>query len=223
MDRFLYGSPGYVAYMREHGHERGEKEFLESIAKDGMIAVDVGGHFGFTACAISRAIGPTGRLYCFEPVREHCRVAEDNILENRLTNVELMCTAVGDKPGTTWLYRDGAATSIARREGRQALSVRVVSLDGFFEERGLARLDLLNMDCEGSELLVLQGARGLLRSNPVKVFVEVHHEFLQSLGHSARDIIGFLEHLGYEVSSVSLSDLALGHDWEGCEYLYARR
>lgn len=222
MERFVYGSPAYEAHMRENTHARGEKDFLEGIAREGMVAVDVGGHFGFAACAISRAVGETGRVFCFEPVRKYRNVLEKNVRTNGLTNVEIVPAAVGKEAGTTHLYLGGGGTSVVPNEQRDRVTADVVCLDEFFTERDLGRLDLLNMDCEGSELLVLQGAQTLLSRNRTKVFAEVHHGVLSALGQSVHDIVDFLKGLGYEVSTVSLSDLSLGGDWEECDYLYAR-
>ena len=222
MERFVYGSPTYEAYMRESTHARGERDFLLSIAGRGMIAVDVGGHFGFAACAVSRAIGEAGRLFCFEPVAEFRDVLEDNVKANGLTNVAVVPSAVGKEAGTTTLYVDGGGTSIVPNQERDRVTSQVVRLDDFFRERGLESLDLLSMDCEGSEFLILQGAQALLSRHRTKVFAEVHHGVLGALGQSVYDIVAFLNGLGYEVSTVSLSDLTLGDDWDQCEYLYAR-
>ena len=106
---------------------------------------------------------------------------------------------------------------------REAVEVDLVQLDEFLGTRGQERLELLNMDCEGSELFVLQGAEEILKTNPVNVFVEVHHEFLKALGQSVHDLLGFLRGRGYSASTVSLSDLKRGENWDTCEYLYARR
>ena len=223
MDRFICGSPEYQAHMRENTHARGERDFLQSIAGRGMMAVDVGGHYGFAACAVSRAICKTGRLFCFEPVAEFREILEDNVKANHLTNVEVVPAAVGREAGTTHLYLDGGGTRVAPNVRRKRVVANVICLDEFFKERRLERLDLLNMDCEGSEFLVLQGAQALLSRNRTKVFAEVHHDFLNALGQSVHGMVGFLGGLGYQVSTVSLSDLSLGEDWEACEYIYARR
>jgi len=221
--RFICGSPEYEVYMQEHAHARGEKDFLQSIAGTGMVAVDVGGHFGLAACVISRAVGRTGRLFCFEPVAEYRQALEDNVTANGLTNVEVVPAAVGKEAGTTHLCLDGGGTSIVPNRQRDRVPAKLVCLDEFFQQRRLGRLDLLNMDCEGSELLVLEGAQALLSRNHAKVFVEIHHGFLKALGHSVHDIVGLLEGLAYKVSTVSLSDLSLGDNWNQCEYLYARQ
>lgn len=223
MQRFVFESAEYESFIQEHEHERGERRFLESIAEEGMIAIGVGGQYGLASCAISRAIGEKGRLYCFEPIPEYREVLEDNIEANGLTNVEVIAAAVGRERGRAEIYIDGGATSVVPKKGKETVTADVVCLDDFCRERGVSRLDLLNMDCEGSELFVLQGARGLLAGNRVKVFAEVHHGFLKELGLSAHEVVRFLEGLGYEVSSVRLSDVALGRDWETCDYVYARR
>ena len=223
MEKFIFGSAEYESYMREHEHERGERAFLESIAEEGMIAADVGAQYGPAACAVSRAIGPSGKLFCFEPIPEYREHLEENIKSSGLTNVEVIPSAVGRHAGEAKLHIDGGGTSIVPKEGKKTFTAEVVSLDDFFEARGVGRLDLIGMDCEGSELFVLQGAQKLLTTNSVKVFAEIHHGFLKELGFSARDIVRFLEGLGYTSWSVSLSDLSRGQDWDACDYLFASR
>jgi len=224
VERFVYESKEYKTFLEEHPHEHGEKKFLESIAEKGMTAVDVGGNSGMAACAISRAVGETGKVYCFEPIPEFREVLEENLNHNTLKNVEVVPAAVGKEPGTTHFHVDGTGTSIVPHgEGHEKMTASVVCLDEFFAERDLPGLDLLNMDCEGSELFVLQGARRLLSANRTKVFVETHHDLLKTLGQSARMIVDFLHELGYTVSSVTLADLNMGEDWESCEYLFAQR
>ena len=188
-----------------------------------MIAVDVGGNYGYAAIALAKSIGRSGILYCFEPVAEFFKVLISNIEGNRLTNVELLPDAVGKEEKEIRVYKDKGSTRIIPIEEGESVVARMVCLDDFFLSRRQIRLDLLNMDCEGSELFVLQGAERLLRDNRTKVFLEVHHDFLAKLGHSVHDIVGFLKGIGYSVSSVSLSDLHQGHEYEACEYLYAHK
>jgi len=77
------------------------------------------------------------------------------------------------------------------------------------------------MDCEGSELLVLRGAKETLLKNKVKIFCEVHHDFLKQLGQSIGDLVKYLQSLEFEVQSVSLNDLKVGSNFEKCDYIYA--
>ena len=94
-------------------------------------------------------------------------------------------------------------------------------MDALFAEEKLERMDLINMDCEGSELLVLRGVERILRKNKVKIFFEVHHDFLGNLGQSVRDIVEYLRGLGFQVYGISLDDLSLNEEIERPEYVYA--
>src|SRR5689334_19464358 len=38
--------------------------------------IDVGAHYGYTAIALSRMVGPTGRVFAFEPVRSTAQCVE---------------------------------------------------------------------------------------------------------------------------------------------------
>jgi len=78
------------------------------------------------------------------------------------------------------------------------------------------------MDCEGSELLALQGAKETLRENRVKIFCEIHRNFLGQLGQSTGDIVTYLQRLEFQVQSVCLNDLKVGNEFEKREYIYAR-
>ena len=77
------------------------------------------------------------------------------------------------------------------------------------------------MDCEGSELLVLRVVEETLSKNKVKIFCEIHHDFLKQLGQSFEDIVQYLHGLEFQVQSVSLNDLKTGNNFENCEYIYA--
>ena len=77
------------------------------------------------------------------------------------------------------------------------------------------------MDYEGSELLVFRGAEETLSKNKVKIFCEIHHDFLKQLGQSVEDIVQYLQGLEFQVQSVTLHDLKVGNNFENCEYIYA--
>ena len=49
MKEFLYGSPEFRTELAKSAHAAGEVEFLESIAKPGMRAIEIGGNHGVTA------------------------------------------------------------------------------------------------------------------------------------------------------------------------------
>jgi hypothetical protein len=76
-------------------------------------------------------------------------------------------------------------------------SVRVTTLDAFFEVEPVSRLDLVKVDIEGAELPFLRGAdRTLARFRP-HLIVEVADRTARNGGYRARDILAWLCRLGY--------------------------
>ena len=218
---FIYGSSGFRKYLEEHPYERGEVQFLESIAEEGMNAIDVGANMGMTTVTIAKRIGKRGRLYSFEPLPGPFGVLKQNLCSNGLKNVKAYQLAVTDQVGTVDVYEKGLSSGIVFEAGAQKLKVSSTAIDRFLIGEREKRVDLLNMDCEGSELLVLRGAKETLRENKLRIFCEIHHDFLRQLGQSIDDIVKYLTKLSFEVRAVSLHDLKMGTEFEKCEYIYA--
>lgn len=219
---FVYGSSVFRKYLEEHPHERGEIQFLESIAEQGMTAIDVGANTGMTTVAIAKRIGKKGRLYSFEPLPDPLGILKRNLCSNGLRNVKAYQLAVTDHVGRVDVYEKGLSSGIVFEVGARKFDVSTITVDRFIIGEGVKRLDLLNMDCEGSELIVLRGAKETLRANKLRIFCEIHHDFLRQLGQSISDIVQYLAELRFEVRAVSLDDLKMGNDFEKCEYIYAQ-
>jgi len=214
---FIYNSPAFESYLEGNSHIKGEVWFLRSICEEGMVALDIGGNIGITAVTIAKEVGKRGKVYTFEPVLENFEVLERNLTINGLKNVKALQLAVSDRVGRTDFY----GSSIVPREDAQKTSVRTTNLDTFSNKENLERVDLINMDCDGSELSALKGAGRILRRNDVKVFCEVHHDFLENLGQSVQDIVEYLKALGFQVYGVCLDDLTLNEEPDRPEYIYA--
>ena len=214
---FIYNSPAFESYLEGSSHVRGEIGFLRSIAEEGMVALDIGGKIGVTAVTIAKEVGKRGKVYTFEPVPENFKILKKNLIANGLKDVKAFQLAVSDRVGTMNFY----GSSIVPKEDAQKTSVETTTLDAFSDKEKLERVDLINMDCEGSELLVLKGAGRTLRRNKVKIFCEMHHDLLENLGQSVQDIVEYLKGLGFQVYGVSLDDLSLKEEIERPEYIYA--
>ena len=220
MELFLYDSPAFENFLKDNPHERGEVKFLESIVEEGMSVIDIGANIGIATVAIAKRIGG-GKLYSFEPVPEYFNTLKKNLSSNRLGNVRVYKLAMTDQVGRADFYQKGLSTGIIFEEGAEKFEVFATTMDRFLSEEKIERIDLINMDCEGSELLVLRGAKDTLRKNKVRIFCEIHHDFLKQLGQSIGDLVKYLQSLEFEVQSVSLDDLKVGNNFEKCDYIYA--
>jgi FkbM family methyltransferase len=221
MEFFLYDSPSFRDFLKDNPHERGEVRFLESITKEGMNVIDVGGHIGVTTVVIAKQVGKRGLVYSFEPVPEYFDILKKNLSANELENTQAFQLAVTDRLETIDFYQHGGFSGIIPDEGARKFQANTTTIDRFSNEQKIERLDLISMDCEGSELLVLKGAEESLRKNKVRIFSEIHHDSLKRLGQSVQHIVQYLQKLGYEVHSVSLDDLSVRSDFGNAEYIYA--
>ena len=194
---------------------------MNSIVEEGMKVIDIGANVGISSVAIARKIGERGKLHSFEPLPQYFDVLKENISSNGLENVEVYELAVTDQVGRAYFYQKELSSGIVFEEGAKKCEVPTTTIDRFLSGEKIERIDLINMDCEGSELLVLKGAEKTLHKNKVKIFCEIHHDFLKQLGQSIEDLIEYLQSLEFQVQSVSLNDLEVGNNFEKCEYIYA--
>src|SRR2546426_5601878 len=169
-------------------------ELLGFDLKKGMKIVDVGAHHGiYSIKAI--LVGASG-VVAIEPHPSNFKALKRNIAENRATSIIAVNAAASDRDGTTLLYESlySGQHSILSFE-TAAFNGKATQIPSYTLDTMLSNLqfdpDLLKIDCEGAELLVLQGANKLL-SQPRnrKVVVEVH-------SRDAREVETCLNRFGF--------------------------
>ena len=223
MNSFVFSSEEFQREVRESAHHAGQVEFLQSLLRPGMHVIEAGANRGVTAVAIAKEIGREGHLYAFEPVPQFYAELKENLLRNDAENVSTHQLAVGDRRGRIPFYKHGGGSGVTRAEDAEVLSVETTTVTDFLVEQGEDRIDFLNLDCEGSELLVLEGARPVLEEQAPQIFCELHRGYLGELDQSADDVVGFLTELGYEVRPLQVENLGGETDVEKCSHVYARR
>jgi len=223
MDRFEYESEQFREELRSSPHLAGEVQFLRSITRPGMHVFDVGANRGVTAVTLAKAVGADGHVYAFEPVPEYYRQLKENLSLNRADNVSAYPLALSNRPGRIRFYKHGGGSGIARAEGAEVLWVDATTAAHFAADRRISQIDLLSMDCEGSELLVLEGAKRILGKDAPQIFCEIHREYLDELGQSVEDVVRFLRGLGYDLRSLRVENLGADTGIDECSHIYAER
>lgn len=153
---------------------------LKNWLKSGDVFFDVGANRGFYTLLGSRWVGIEGKVFGFEPLAFNCEQASALLLANPCGNVELITKAVGNKVGWIGFRSEGSAAQAALASSGTE-QVPITTLDDFVQES--APPDAVLVDVEGAELLVLEGARKLLTSQPPRFWlIEVHsQELLDSI------------------------------------------
>ena len=223
MNSFTFDSEELQRELKDNPHHAGEVEFLRSVLRPGMHVIEAGANRGVTAVATAREIGTEGRLYAFEPVPEFYAELKENLRRNDAENVSAHQLALSNRRGRIQFYKHGGGSGITPAEDAENLYVEATTVTDFLAEQGEARIDFLNLDCEGSELLVLQGARNVLEDHGPQIFCEIHRDYLGSLDQSADDVAGLLSELGYEVRPLRVEELNAESSVEECSHVYARK
>ena len=142
---------------------------LETHLKPGAVAVDVGAYIGTHALLMGRLVGPTGRVYAFEPQRKNYRELHHNIALNDLDQVVPLRYALGAETRAVEMNPTTPAMESGLGIGSGGEQVELRPLDSF----GFEQVALLKIDVEGFEKDVLAGAEELLRTSRPVILIEI--------------------------------------------------
>jgi FkbM family methyltransferase len=222
MYEFTYDSPVFQRELQNQAHPAGEIRFLKSLAKPGMRVIDIGANKGLTTVAVAREVGSGGHVYAFEPVPEYYAALKANLARNAVDNASAYQLALGYRTGRIRFYKHGEGSGITPTDDAEALWVAATTVGDFLSEQQISRIDLLSMDCEGSELLVLQGAEAVLQEQAPQIFCEIHHDYLEELAQSVGDVASFLRRVGYAVQPFDVEKPGSEVTLEKCSHIWAR-
>jgi FkbM family methyltransferase len=151
----------------------GEADLFRRIVRPGMVVVEVGANIGAHTVLLAQLVGPSGRVWAFEPQRIVFQTLCANVALNSLTNVDCRHAAVGEEPGEIVVplidyRRDNNFGGLSLGDYREGERVPVVTLDRF----DLRQCHLLKIDVEGMEQDVLAGARATIARCRPLLYVE---------------------------------------------------
>ena len=172
---------------------------LRRLAKPGDTGCDIGANIGAEAIALARAVGPGGRVFCFEPVPRHAAKLRVNLKANGLTNATVHELALSSAPGTIVMGVPAGQQGMARvgLEGDtvQKHEVQAVTFDQFCADNQVNNVAVCKIDVEGHETSVIAGMRRALGAGMVRSLVfERHVRQTQD-----DEVIGTLASHGYRI------------------------
>jgi FkbM family methyltransferase len=187
--------------------EPNEFAFLDSILKEGMVFIDAGANEGLYSLFASRCVGPSGRVFSFEPSQREFHRLSCNIQINGLENVQAVPAALSDESGEAELHvadsthagQNTLGTFIYEVPLLRTEKVSARTLDSFVAEHGVARLDVVKLDVEGAERRVLEGSRAVLRQMRPIILFEASDASLRAQASGLPDVIEFLHSQNYRL------------------------
>jgi FkbM family methyltransferase len=217
-------------YEKRNVHEAEEEEiFIDLIRRlppDGCF-VDVGAAIGYYLI-LARTLSSSLTIHGVEPLERHRRFLRENMMLNGLTNNDFTIHVEGltSSAGSETLMDRGYSSRLApvaekrtlspsarwkrflekiglRRSRNEMVTVATITLDAFVRRIGRP-IDLLQMDVQGLEVEVLNGAAEAMKKGAVKTFLIGTHGRARGLALHA-DCRELLRASGYRIE-VDLPD-----------------
>lgn len=153
-----------------------ERRALASFLTPGDTVVQCGANVGALTIPLARVVGPTGRVYAFEPQELCYRAIVANSALTNLHHIEAIRAAVGAQSGMASLPLIDYSTlgnfgGVSLSPEQTPVKVRLVTLDEALS--GVARCRLLHIDVEGAEMDVLAGAEQFIARTRPALCIEI--------------------------------------------------
>jgi FkbM family methyltransferase len=198
-----------LSSLNEAPVQGGEAKFITRSLRPGQTVVDVGANIGLMTMLMARAVGPSGKVFAFEPGPRSFYLLQKNIRANGYTNVTAERAAVADNSGETELQVCGTGESDNRLRGVAAdprgyytVKTKVVVLDEYLKGQ---RIDFVKIDAQGSEYRILKGLRRTVSENPqIRIVAEYGPGWIEAAGVPADEFFGLIESM--ELDMVDLPD-----------------
>jgi FkbM family methyltransferase len=144
-------------------------EFIERSIEEGMTVVDAGANIGFYSLLAARRVGPTGKVYAFEPEAANFALLMKNIGLNGYKNIRALPAALAESTKRVALYlsREGSGSHSIYHDaavGNGSVEVEALSFDEFWEAEGRPAIGFIKMDIEGAEAAALEGMKNFLEA-----------------------------------------------------------
>jgi FkbM family methyltransferase len=219
-------SHAFRAWRRNRRWRKHEPEtpYLADLLSGAPVCLHVGASDGRHSYVMTQ-VAPKATIYAIEPQAFSYAVLKTTVAWHRIGDrVTPVHAAVSDRAGDMLLVTPRKITGRMGRAyaflaetapegklrpdledtGAEVQPTAVVTLDGFCAERGIARVDFIRMDIEGSELMALEGASGILDRDRPHVLLEIHPAMLAArFGGAAEAVVELFTRRGYRMFALN--------------------
>ena len=142
------------------------------------IVLDCGGCWGDTALLFANDINENGHVYCFEFVPGNIEVFNKNValnpnLKDKITLVPYPLYEESNK--ALYYFENGPASKVSTEYFSDSQEIKTISIDDFFAQYKLSKVDFIKMDIEGAEPSALRGAIKTLKQFKPKLAISIYH------------------------------------------------
>lgn len=170
-----------------------ETDLFRQLVQKGMSVVEVGANIGAHTVSLAQMVGPTGKVYAYEPQRAIFHILCANLAINSIYNVYAKQIGIGAESGFLNIPPlDYTAVNnfggLSLSENSLGETVQINKLD----DEQINAAHFLKIDVEGMEESVLNGASGLISRNRPIIYLENDRQ------DKSKSLILKLQKLGYK-------------------------
>jgi len=198
---------------------------LSRIVKPGMTVLDIGANIGAYALPLAGMVGDTGKVIAVEPTEWAFSKLKVNLalnpkIEGRVIPQQMMLLGSSDaslvaSQCSSWpLIEDSTGgkdlhpVTLGRAMSTQG--AKAMTVDDLLQLMGVPKVDVIKLDVDGSELEVLRGARGFLRSvdnKQIRILMELDPSLYNENEDEMGQMLGLLQSYGFVLNSIDTGAL----------------
>ena len=186
-----------------------DKVIFSKFIKKGDVAIDCGANIGFYTNFMRSIVGNEGFVHAFEPVPSTFKKLSANTKKYiSINNYTLNNLGLYKKIDNLTAYIpdsiDGHASinnhiSEWKADSIEEVSIKLTTLDTYFSEKKLKKIDFIKMDIEGAEIEALRGGKQTLSEHLPTLHLEVNSRLLKNFKQNPADLLDFLKTIGYKI------------------------
>ncbi len=204
---FDLGDSAQFAMVHWDHLDLGIASVICSLLKEGDTFVDVGANWGYFTCVASQVVGASGLVLAVEPnphaYRQLLKVVRRHGLVNALCINQAALDRVGEEISLVRpFFRQTTSSYVQRKPAGRIPDAVACTVDYLLGKVKRERITVLKVDTEGADLLVLKGARALLRDVKPWVVAEVT-PLASRYGYAIGALYEYMTELGYVPFAIS--------------------
>ena len=186
------------------GYGGGRITEMERVIRPGDRVIDLGANIGYFTLLMARLVGPTGRVYAFEPDPRCAGLIKRSLERNGFHNTVIEQKAVSNANAqmTFHLHDSWTSNALAAIDGSVGeVTVPVVALDDYLADAD--EIKFVKMDIDGSEPLVIEGMKKTIkRSKDLHILTEYQPGNLKRYYGDPLDFLTTARDLGLELEAI---------------------
>ncbi len=202
-------------------------------AKRAMTIFDIGSCEGEDSIRYANFF-PKAHIHAFEPIPKNFKIINSNVSEYKLgSRITVNDLALSNKNGKADIHVSSGQPSDAQNTGewdygnksssllkpekiadvtpwlsfKDTIAVKTKTLDSYCKEKDITSIDFIHMDVQGAELMVLSGAKNMIRHTSA-IWLEVENVELYSGQPLRDDVEKFMKKNGFTLLVDTVNDIA---------------